>query len=92
MKIFKPEHVQYLYDLACEIGPITIEPDIMLDLVINPDKHNRGARVYISYDGEPIARYPFTPRGVAQGLARLRLAERQSHESLRKTIEELRGY
>ena len=92
MKLFKSENIQYLYDLACEIGPITIEPDFMLDLVINPNEHNRGARVYVSYDGAPIARYPFSPQGVAQGLARLRLAEKQSHESLRKAIKELRGY
>lgn len=92
MKIFAPENIKYLYDLACEIGPITIEPDIMLTLVINPDENNRGARVYVSYDGEPIARYPFTKQGVAQGLSRLRLAEKQSYVALREAIETLRGY
>lgn len=92
MKIFKPENIQYLYDLACKIGQITIEPDFTLDLEINPTGNGRGEGVHVSYDGTPIARYPFTPQGVAQGLARLRLAEKQSHESIQQAIKNCRGY
>ena len=92
MKVFAPEHIKYLYDLAREIGQITIEPDFTLGLEINPTGNGRGEGVHVSYDGAPIARYPFTPQGIAQGLSRLRLAERQSHESIQQMIKNCRGY
>lgn len=84
MKLFNPGNLQYLYDLACELGEITIEPDFIFDLVINPNENNRGARVHVDYDGEPIATYPFTKQGIAQGLSMLKISQRKSPEELRQ--------
>lgn len=84
MKLFSPLNINYLYDLACEFGEITISVDFMLEMVINPDEHNRGTSVRILYDGGPIAKYEFTSTGVAQALSMLKLAQKKSNEDLRQ--------
>ncbi len=93
MKLFAPENVQYLLDLVCEFGEITIESSLALALSIEADGYDRGItnvrRVRVLYNGEPIAEYNLTTEGIAQGLSMLKLAGQKDYKDLHQMVRDI---
>jgi hypothetical protein len=88
MKLFKPEYVQYLYDLSVEFGSIEIDgSEFDTKLVIKGrERAFESDRVIITFDGGTIAEYPLTPTGVAQGLSMFKLALQKDRDELRQMV------
>ena len=92
MKLFEHDKLQYLYDLASEVGGITIQPDFMFDLIINADGNGPGIGVYLLRDGDKIASFDFDLKGIAKGLSMLRLVQKMPHSALMAMRDNHRGY
>lgn len=77
---------EVLFNLSDKYGTITIRVDFFLELTINGGK----SLVLIDYDADPIARFPFSPDGVQNGLDFLETVSEKSRDEMIQMVLDYR--